>query len=236
VIDMDQPVGTAPLPRCLLVLVTVTAVVATLVTTLLPDLLGIGTKIRSGAPFDEVLVDVSALAVSGCSLWLWLATAVVVGEAARGRTTRHHGVPRVVRRVVLATCGAALAGGLGAPAQAEESQRSDDRPATSRVEGLPLPDRATTAMHVSQVFARAAAHPVRAGAPATRVVVVRPGDTLWDFARADLPPEADDDAVAAHVREIHQANRAVIGADPDLIRPHQRLRMPQPRTIREEHR
>ena len=67
-------------------------------------------------------------------------------------------------------------------------------------------------------------------------MVVRPGDTLWAIARADLPADADDGAVARRVREIHQTNRAVIGTDPDLIRPDQRLRMPRPTTIREEHR
>jgi nucleoid-associated protein YgaU len=99
-----------------------------------------------------------------------------------------------------------------------------------------LPDRATTATRVSQVFARAATHQTRAGPPVGRpaVVVVRPGDTLWGLTRAELPPTADDSAVADRVREIHRANRAVIGADPDLIQPHQRLRMPRPQTIREE--
>jgi hypothetical protein len=236
---MDQSAGAAPLPRCLLVLVTVTAGLATLVAALFPDLLVIGTEIRSGAPFDEVLVDVCAWAVTGCAVWLWLATAVVVRDAARGRTARQQrGVPGAARRAVLAACGVALVGGLGAPAHAEEARRGGDPPTTSRVEGLPLPDRATTATRVSQVFARAAAHQSRPGPHFGRppVVVVRPGDTLWGLARAELPQEVDDSAVAGRVREIHHANRAVIGADPDLIQPHQRLLMPRPRTIREEHR
>ena len=45
---------------------------------------------RSGAlagdPFDEVLVDVCEVALTGCIVWLWLATAVVASGAARGRT------------------------------------------------------------------------------------------------------------------------------------------------------
>ena len=99
-----------------------------------------------------------------------------------------------------------------------------------------MPDRATAATHVSRVFARAAAQQDRVR-PLRRepaVVVVRPGDTLWAIARADLPRHADEGAIARRVREIHQANRSVIGPDPDLIRPHQRLRMPV--TSREEKR
>ena len=236
---MGQTTGTPSLSRCLLVLVAVTAGVTVLLAFLVPDPLALGREIRSGAPFDEVLVDACGLAVTGCALWLWLATALVVGDAARGRTSRQRGVPVALRRVVLAACGVALVGGLATPAHAEQARRGGDRPATSRVEGLPLPDRATTATHVSQVFARAVAHQTETEAPSPlgdAVVVVRPGDTLWGLAKAELPPEADDTAVAHRVREIHRANRAVIGGDPDLIRPHQRLRMPRLKTIREEHR
>ena len=180
-----------------------------------------------------MLVDVCEVALTGCTVWLWLATAVVAGDAARGRASGHRGVPDAVRRVVLTACGVALVGALGAPAHA------GDEVGSSPVEGLPLPDRATTTTHVSQVFARAASRQDRAATPSWRqsaVVVVQPGDTLWAIARADLPAHADDGTVALRVREIHQTNRAVIGTDPDLIRPDQRLRMPRPTMIREENR
>jgi hypothetical protein len=230
---MGQPTGSAPLARCLLVLLAVTAGTVLGVAPLLPDALALGRAIRSGVvagePFDAVLVQICEIAVMGCAAWLWLASTVTAVDAARGRKPRHRGVPGAVRRVVLAACGVALVGGLGAPAHA------DDGAGTSPLEGLPMPDRATTATHVSRVFARAASHQDRAGHPPLRptaVVVVQPGDTLWAIARAGLPPDTDDTTVAARVREIHRANRAVIGADPDLIHPHQRLRMPA--TSREE--
>jgi hypothetical protein len=218
---MGQASGRATLGRCLRVLLTVTAGAAVLVSVLLPDVLALGEAIRSGAvagePFDDVLVGACEVAICGCAAWLWLATVVVAVDAARGHQPTTCGVPRVWRRLVLGACGVALAGGLAAPAHA------GDGSGASRVDGLPLPDRATTTTHVSRVFARAARR---------EIVVVRPGDTLWDLARKQLPPEADDATVAARVREIHRANRAVIGADPDLIRPQQRLRMPT--TTREE--
>ncbi len=233
---MDQARGQAGTTRCLLVLLTVTTGTVALVARLLPDLVALGRAIRSGAvagaPFDEVLVQVCEVAIAGCGAWLWLATAVVALDAARGGRQRRRGIPAAVRRVVLAACGVALVGGLGAPAHA------DDSGARSPLQGLPLPDRATTTTHVSRIFARAVAHH-RAAPPSQRhraVVVVEPGDTLWAIARADLPPHAPDAAVARRVHEIHQANRSVIGTDPDLIRPGQRLRMPLPTWIREEHR
>lgn len=233
---MGQFSGEASFARCLLVLLTATAGVFALVASLLPDVAALAAAIRSGAvagePFDEVLVQGCEAALAGCAAWLWLATAVVAHEAARGRKSGVRGVPEAVRRVVLAACGVALVSALGSPAHA------GDGAGTSRLEGLPLPDRATTATYVSRVFARAASHQDRSGTPARpqQAVVVRPGDTLWAIARADLQADADDGAVAARVREIHQTNRAVIGTDPDLIRPNQRLRMPRPTTIREEHR
>lgn len=234
---MGQAADRASGTRCLLVLLVVTAGAVCLTAGLLPDVLALGRAIRSGAvagtPFDHVLVQVCEAAVVGCTLWLWLATAVVACGAASGWRPRHPRVPRAVSRMVLAACGVALVGGFGAPAHA------GDGSGKSPLDGLPLPERATTTTHVSRVFARAASHHERAEPPGRRppaLVVVRPGDTLWALARAGLPPSRGDDEVAARVHEIHQANRTVIGPDPDLIRPGQRLRMPPATTMREEHR
>jgi LysM domain len=232
---MDQTAAEATFARCFWVLLMVTSGTAVLMGLLLPDGLTLGASIRTGAvarePFDEVLVHACEVAVCGCAAWLWLATVVMTADAAHGREHHTLGVPRAWRRLVLAACGVALVGSLGAPAHARDGGR------TSPLEGLRLPDRAATTTHVSQVFARAAAHQSSMQGGGTsdarpRVVVVRPGDTLWDLARTELPPGADDATVAARVRQIHRANRAVIGANPDLIRPHQRLRMPP--TTREE--
>ena len=53
-----------------------------------------------------------------------------------------------------------------------------------------------------------------------------PGDSLWALAAADLPDGASVAEVDERWREIHAANRDVIGDDPDLIRPGQQLRLP----------
>lgn len=62
-------------------------------------------------------------------------------------------------------------------------------------------------------------------ATGTEVVVLR-GDTLWGIAARSLPADATDADVAAAVARWHSANVAVIGDDPDLIRPGQVLVAP----------
>jgi LysM domain len=57
--------------------------------------------------------------------------------------------------------------------------------------------------------------------------VVEVGDTLWDIAAARLvPAERSAANIDRYWRQIYRANRAVIGADPDLLHPGTRLRVP----------
>lgn len=75
----------------------------------------------------------------------------------------------------------------------------------------------------------AAAQPVAGPPPAARpgdAVVVVPGDSLWLLAATRLGPAAPAAAVAESWPQWYRANRAVIGADPDLLRPGQVLRVP----------
>jgi nucleoid-associated protein YgaU len=64
------------------------------------------------------------------------------------------------------------------------------------------------------------------GAEEAREVVVVRGDTLWDIARRALPAGADDGEVADAWPAWYAANRHVVGPDPDLLRPGQRLVVP----------
>ena len=57
-------------------------------------------------------------------------------------------------------------------------------------------------------------------------VVVRSGDTLWDIAARQLGSAATDTEIAHSWPLWFSANRSVIGADPDRLRPGQRLRPP----------
>jgi hypothetical protein len=54
--------------------------------------------------------------------------------------------------------------------------------------------------------------------------IVAAGDTLWDIAAAQLlPAERSAKAIHRSWQQVYQANRSVVGDDPDLIRPGMRL-------------
>lgn len=178
-------------------------------------------------PLDVALTDLAAALLLGCATWLWLATTLVVVEAACGVAVEARGrpcVPAGVRRVVLAACGVALLGGLAQPSYAVSAPprpahagRLAHQRAHGGLAGLPLPDRAV-----------AARHRVRADrpSPAPDTVVVTAGDNLWAIAARGLPPGSPDARVAVRWHAIYAANRSRIGPDPDLIVPGQRLLLP----------
>ena len=57
-------------------------------------------------------------------------------------------------------------------------------------------------------------------------MTVRPGDSLWSLSSARLGPFASDVDIALDWPLIYQANRDIIGGDPNLLRPAQVLRLP----------
>ena len=120
-------------------------------------------------------------------------------------------MPTAYRRLVLSACGLALTGGSFSPALA-----------------TPGPIHLVPP-HITSV-ATAAPRPAQAHAstPApTGDIVVRPGDSLWRLAAERLPQDADDATIAHTWQRLYAANHDVVGADPDLILPGQRLARPQ---------
>jgi len=194
-----------------------------------PDLAAATASVRAGGVASEAFAD---LLVRGCAVatllaatWLWAVTCLVAVQCAHGRTATTRGVPAVLRSVVLLACGAALVGASTVPAGATTGT-------SGGLSGLPLPDRASgaaaPAVPVPATPARSARRAASARpAPAVDAVVVRSGDTLWALAVRHLPPGAGPAAVTACWQRIHELNRDVIGDDPDLIRPGQRLRLPR---------
>ena len=83
----------------------------------------------------------------------------------------------------------------------------------ARLEGLRLPVLPTT--------------PER---PAVHVVDA--GESLWSVAADRLPPQASSKAVARSWHRWYAANRAVIGPDPSVLVPGQRLMPPVPPHLR----
>jgi nucleoid-associated protein YgaU len=65
--------------------------------------------------------------------------------------------------------------------------------------------------------------PSRARQEAVGAVVVRRGDSLWDLAARHLGPDASAADIAAEWPRWYAANRHVIGPDPDLLLPGERL-------------
>jgi nucleoid-associated protein YgaU len=201
----------------------------------LPDLLAGGQQALTRSGPDALDAVVGPVAAGGALLVLgWLALALSVEVVAQARAAAMAGRPRrladrpaawlrgrppvgaplAVRRLAAALLGVALAAG---PAVAHAAV---DRPA-----GGPG--------HRSAAPAAPGASPDRpaggtSGPADTRpLVVVRSGDTLWSLAAARLGAGSDHDpAVAAAWPRWWRSNRAVIGRDPDLIRPGQVLHAP----------
>jgi len=208
----------APVSRCmgvwLLVSIGCAVAVRWLTTDLTTDLTSLG------GSFDALLPQLAAFALSGCALWFWWVTTWTALAAARGATWSVPGCPRAVQRAILAACGLALVG-LGSPALADPASH----PNPSIVAGLPLPQRATNDPLASTPHPITARHQAPDAARAPGRIVVRPGDTLWDLAAAELPSTADDAAITAAWHELYDANRDVL-SDPDLIYPGTRLDRP----------
>jgi nucleoid-associated protein YgaU len=99
---------------------------------------------------------------------------------------------------------------MAAPAGAAPGRHDQPQTAVSVVAsalaGLPMPDRA-----------HGRAHPRHR--EVAEVVTVHAGDSLWSIAEDQL-------GAGDRWREVYALNRAVIGTDPDLIQPAQRLRLP----------
>jgi hypothetical protein len=198
-------------PRCLAVAGLLTLTLWATAAVLVRALAGGGS-----ATLDAALVRLCLAALLAATAWAWLQGMAAIRDAWRGAPTpgRHHGV----RRLVLAACGVALVGAVTAPAHAhgERLHRApagtagvdSERPRPRLLSGLPLPDRVQGPAEARQ-----------------RLVIVRPGDTLWSIAARDLAPGATPGQVAGRCEAIYRHNHGVIGSDPDLIRPGQVLRL-----------
>lgn len=222
-------VQSTPLPRCFAVVALATGLLAALTAFLLPDVEAGLAPLHAGSAtppaFPELLVRGCATLALLTATWLWAITCLATVRVARGRDVAGtRAVPAIVRRLVLLGCGVALAGATAVPADAEPG-------ASGGIAGLPLPDRALGAAHAVPFAHEAARRPgtdrSAAADPGVRVVVVRPGDTLWELAVRHLRPGAGPDEITRCWQRIHALNRDVIGADPDLIQPGQRLRLPR---------
>lgn len=130
--------------------------------------------------------------------------------------------PAGLRRTVAATLGIGLLVGSGTGAAGAARPASFDWPiraaATSTSAASPAPAA------VPAVSSEPDQGP--GGPDQPHRVVVAVGDTLWAISAAALPTGADNHTIAQAWPSWWAANREVIGDDPDLLFPGQRLRPP----------
>ena len=180
-------------------------------------------------------IDHVVAACAGSAAWLflgWLAcgTALVAAGALPGTLGRVAGrvsarvVPGAMRRLLSAALGVSLAaagtGGVATPAHALPAHPTAS-PQAAPTATTP-PSSAGLSPDLDWPLAVAAG---------PRVVTVRSGDSLWAIAAADLPPHAGPPAISAAWPRWWSANRDVIGPDPDLLHPGQRLTAPGTATL-----
>jgi nucleoid-associated protein YgaU len=203
------------------------------------------------APLDAQIGLAAATAAWIALTWLGLMTLLALAaELLRGTRPRLHRLaervtPALLRRAAAGVLGAGLAGGAlaggasatGLPVAAQSPAASSRPAATGSV--LPALDRPADLLP-GWTPDRPAAPPVAARPPRVHLVattphpqrassdevVVRRGDTLWDIAARHLGPAASAAEVAVEWPRWHRANRDVIGPEPGLILPGQRLRPP----------
>ena len=161
----------------------------------------------------DLLVAGCATALTLALAWLWVVTTATVAGLLTGTVAAGGGA---TRRLVLVACGVAVAAGTALPATASGGEGRE------LLVGLALPDRAVAPAthHQHRPALRTTSGPA---APDT--YVVRPGDSLWSIARAH-PGATGSGSVERRWRAIWQANRDLVGDDPDLILPGQALRLP----------
>lgn len=156
-----------------------------------------------GPSFPDAVLGLGCLVQLALSSWVLLAVALSWVHAPlpilRALT------PRLLRRALFAGTASVL---VLSPVHADRVV-APSRATTHDVAGLRLPDRPVAA---------ASPNPER-----PEPVIVRTGDTLWAIAARSLPTGATDAEIARACAQWHEANRDVIGHDPNLIFPMQRL-------------
>jgi nucleoid-associated protein YgaU len=164
--------------------------------------------------FGDLLVTGATWALGVGALWAVVIVAAAVLEVVSSghcALTARLGCPAPARRALLAGLGVVLASGgavVAGPASATPAPLTQSGRGQL---GLPVPARPTGSPDVLP-------HPR---------VEVRPGDSLWRISTHHLHGTFSDQDVVRLVARTYRANRTVIGADPDLIRPGQQLRIPR---------
>ncbi|MDQ1751167.1 MAG: hypothetical protein QOE71_2223 [Pseudonocardiales bacterium] len=222
---------------------------------LMPDWIGLSHGLQaphawvSGAGADRAALALVTAALWLTAAWLALALAATLAGSCPGRFGRGSHIlasrvaPRTLRRIVIGAAGASILLGsssaLAEPGPAPPtstmvtttSERTPPIPPvpwpTSTASGpsAPLPVAVVPLQPPDAKPGRRAVQPPQEGR-----VTVTAGQSLWLIAAHRLGPTASDQQVATEWPRWYRANRGVIGADPALIRPGERLTVPTGQT------
>lgn len=186
------------------------------------------------AAAEGVGLDALALAAAGAACWLamlWLALALLMSAMAGrpGRCGRfaervvQATVPVTARRLIALTLGLSVVTATGGP-PAMATIAPHHRPPTSTLDlDWPLAGERAAAPPAQTARKPSSPAPADGRSDGIAAVLVRPGDSLWTIARQHLPADAGTARIAVAWPRWYAANRAVVGADPDLLLPGQRL-------------
>ncbi|HET7310784.1 MAG TPA: LysM domain-containing protein [Mycobacteriales bacterium] len=180
---------------------------------------------------DAVLAPATMWAAAGLGTYLAVGFTAALVAHQRGPHRRWPDrllllYPRLARAALRAFAVAVLGAGVAAPATSALA-------ATPADGGPPRPPLVAPARPAAEPLdwpsVSAAAAPVQPSRPhrsASSYVTVRPGDCLWSLAARSLGRDATASTIAATWPRWWAANRDVLGADPALLQPGQRLRVP----------
>lgn len=188
---------------------------------------------------DRVGPDRAAAELAGAALWClagWLAVGLVAGvlSGLPGTVGRfadrlaRGALPAAVYRIAAGAAGLGVALAPAAAAVAATPVPAASAPSPVWPSDRPLPAPCWPVTATTRPGAHSEPHSPRHHPPPSTAapVVVAPGDSLWSIAAAHLPSDAGPQRIAREWPRWYGANRAVVGADPALIRPGQVLHAP----------
>lgn len=174
----------------------------------------------SGSDFGAALASLASLVLVLLSAWVLgcVALSLLSTRVAVGVRLSHAITPAFLSRALfLGAAGALAIGPVAANGPTNQGPDGHGNSSTGRVlDGLRLPDRPVGR----------SLRPTNAVEPAADIYIVKAGDSLWSIAARDLAPAGMPADIADATRRWYDANRALIGADPDLILPGQHLHRP----------
>jgi nucleoid-associated protein YgaU len=191
-----------------------------------PDVSG-----AAGGPDADIVVG-CAWAAWLAAGYLCLAVAATAVSAARSRRWLGRLAPPLIRRAVESAVSVGLLAAIVGPTVAAAAPPREPATVTSP-RHPPGPALDWPGLSLLLPSPPVSHRPLSAEPRGRAPVVVRAGDTLWAIAARQLGPTATTREVAASWPRWYAANRQLIGADPALIRPGERLTPPPaPRSMR----